>query len=366
MESSVRPQPTYYDVLGLSPRANQDEIRRAFAKVMGMFGAHPLAAAAELSAAFETLRDPAKRRAYDDAHGLTPEPAPRLWTMAVPAQSSRGFIASAVAPTEKPSSDALARLARLAEPQPLAPEPKATARPMPTRTPLEQSDAKLELHIERMLAAKDDEGEDKSLDWKRPALAVGGLLVAAGLIGALAGSSAMDPSGARQAKASVGRPKATGRAPALAASAPIVAPQAGEVQAAVPAQAPAAPFKQARTLRHPLRGMTISQAPASAESAAGADLADNAPPAAPDSTTTHATAAAPATVATIAASGLPLAGKLMARTIERIGYACGDVASTTPVEGEAAGVYKVTCTSGDTYRAAPQRGRYRFRRWSKP
>ena len=57
-----------------------------------------------------------------------------------------------------------------------------------------------------------------------------------------------------------------------------------------------------------------------------------------------------------------MATTLVARTIERIGYSCGQVASTSAVEG-AAGVYKVTCTSGQTYRAAPVHGRYRFRRW---
>jgi len=63
MASSVRPRPNYYDVLGLSPAATQEDIGRAFAKGMGLFGAHPAAAAAQLSIAFETLRDPARRRA---------------------------------------------------------------------------------------------------------------------------------------------------------------------------------------------------------------------------------------------------------------------------------------------------------------
>jgi hypothetical protein len=60
---------------------------------------------------------------------------------------------------------------------------------------------------------------------------------------------------------------------------------------------------------------------------------------------------------------LPLSNATVAGTIGRIGYACGQVASTTAVEGGAPGVFKVTCTSGDSYRAAPAGGRYRFRRW---
>jgi hypothetical protein len=59
---------------------------------------------------------------------------------------------------------------------------------------------------------------------------------------------------------------------------------------------------------------------------------------------------------------MPLPNKVVARTIERIGYSCGAVASTAPVEGGAAGVYKVTCTSGQSYQAKPVNGRYRFKR----
>jgi len=62
---------------------------------------------------------------------------------------------------------------------------------------------------------------------------------------------------------------------------------------------------------------------------------------------------------------LPLPNSVVARTIGRIGYSCGQVASTTAVEGGAPGVFKVTCTSGRSYRAAPVRGRYHFRRWGR-
>jgi hypothetical protein len=49
----------------------------------------------------------------------------------------------------------------------------------------------------------------------------------------------------------------------------------------------------------------------------------------------------------------------IAQTIGRIGYPCGRVASTSHILGN---VFKVTCTSGDSYRAAPINGRYRFKR----
>jgi hypothetical protein len=58
---------------------------------------------------------------------------------------------------------------------------------------------------------------------------------------------------------------------------------------------------------------------------------------------------------------MPLPNAVIARTIHRIGYACGKVASTSAVEG-APGVYTVACTSGASYEATPVRGRYRFRR----
>jgi hypothetical protein len=57
---------------------------------------------------------------------------------------------------------------------------------------------------------------------------------------------------------------------------------------------------------------------------------------------------------------MPLPNAVVARTIERIGYSCGEVASTSPMGGD--GVFKVTCTSGQSYRAAPVHGRYRFKR----
>ena len=65
MVSAVGTRPNYYEVLGVTPSASDDEISQAFAKLMSMFRARPITAIAQLSAAFETLRNPAKRRAYD-------------------------------------------------------------------------------------------------------------------------------------------------------------------------------------------------------------------------------------------------------------------------------------------------------------
>jgi hypothetical protein len=68
-------------------------------------------------------------------------------------------------------------------------------------------------------------------------------------------------------------------------------------------------------------------------------------------------------VTSAVAADLPLPGKVIARTIDRIGYSCGSVASATAIDGQS-GAFKVTCSSGQSYRAAPVHGRYRFKRLS--
>ena len=58
---------------------------------------------------------------------------------------------------------------------------------------------------------------------------------------------------------------------------------------------------------------------------------------------------------------MPLPSAIVARTIDRIGYSSGQVTSTSAAG--VAGVFKVTCTSGNSFKATPIRGRYHFRRW---
>lgn len=61
----------------------------------------------------------------------------------------------------------------------------------------------------------------------------------------------------------------------------------------------------------------------------------------------------------------PLPRPVMASTIRRIGYRCPTVSSVERESGEAVGAeasYKVTCSSGDTYRARGKGGHVRFRR----
>jgi hypothetical protein len=65
---------------------------------------------------------------------------------------------------------------------------------------------------------------------------------------------------------------------------------------------------------------------------------------------------------TTSGAKLPLPDRIVVRTIERIGYPCGSVASTVAMAGEQSGVFKVRCASGHSYRATPVNGLYHFRR----
>lgn len=74
---------THYDLLGVSPHASQDEIRRAYHRLARRHhpDANPGAEAsrrtmAEINAAWAVLGNPEKRRAYDRAIGTTPRPRP--------------------------------------------------------------------------------------------------------------------------------------------------------------------------------------------------------------------------------------------------------------------------------------------------
>lgn len=76
MGSPVKLRPTYYDNLGLTPAATPYEIAEAFAKQIGITFTTPEEAvehADRIYIAYETLRDPIKRRAYDAAIGLWDE-----------------------------------------------------------------------------------------------------------------------------------------------------------------------------------------------------------------------------------------------------------------------------------------------------
>jgi hypothetical protein len=352
MVSGVKSRPSHYEVLGLSPAASDDEIGRAFIKKMSLFGAHPMDEAAQILIAYETLRNADKRRDYDASLGLGAkrEPELRQWSFAVAPPRWSPLITSA-APnlaergverpsephvTDEPSLEALT--AREAAPKP-TPQREQKRGPGP--------DGSLEalVHHIREVGRLERESlrhaERRAPDWKKPVLAVSGLVLGAGLVGTLAGLSVTDNEAPAQAE-----PAATStppKHPSIAARPTFPVATAIDTQVERPSRINAPEFRAKRAER--LR-------PSSWAERESLDL---------ESASEDATAVA-AQPAEAVAADMPLSSSLVAHTIDRIGYACGQVASTAPVEGEAPGVYKVTCSSGQSYQATPVHGRYRFRR----
>jgi hypothetical protein len=345
MVSTVRSRPNHYETLGLAPTASNEEIARAFAREIGMFRPRALGGVAEVSIAYETLRDPVRRRAYDVSLGLRsapePSPAPTPW----PAGSQ--FIGvTARRPVARPVHDRLLAPAPLAMPQP---RPEADARPAPE--PQASGDLLLDHAAELSL----DDAVDHKVQWLRSAIAAGGVVVAVVLLGVLAGWQVRNDEDVQQPEVSV-----TAKLPppkpltAAASMAPAPASEIVEAEPRRAARVAAAPVP-IRPGAGPARPAVLDQQVAEAIPPEESQPAESQPA---ESMTEQAAEQAPAAET---AAALPLPSKVIARTIERIGFACGEVASTSAVEG-GSGVYKVTCTSGATYQATPVRGRYHFRR----
>jgi hypothetical protein len=321
--SQVDSRPNYYEMLGLTPSAAGDAIAKAFARATGVFRPHAFGSLTELCVAYETLRDPARRRAYDASLGLAPRPI----FQPVTRPASAHFMlqpAVAAAPPAPPTD---------LQPRP-RPAPRIDQAPEPYIAELPPG------------LANDTAGVDVSpIDWKRTGAVVGGLVAAAVLIGAFAGwwsgSSAAEPEPAPQTAA----PEREKAPPTLSDLWSEPGPRAVETQTARPRVAARPRVERtARRAQLPEAESQLIQPPTDPADPAGTD------PLAPETSPSPTVAAA-----------LPLPHKTVARTLDRIGYRCGNVASTTPVEG-AAGVYRVTCTSGQSFQAKPVNGRYRFRR----
>jgi hypothetical protein len=193
------------------------------------------------------------------------------------------------------------------------------------------------------------DADEGGVQLSRTAITAGALVAGVILIGALAGLEAGRSEEPQPAEAAV-----TAALPApkpVAASvtpAPVLPRAVNERQAAGTSRAPVAAARVARP--------TAPNAQARLERFAASIQSEIAPAAA--ELTEQASADSPA-VETAAA--MPLPNSVVARTIDRIGYSCGSVASTSAIEG-AQGAFTVTCTSGQSYRAAPVRGRYHFRK----
>jgi hypothetical protein len=192
-------------------------------------------------------------------------------------------------------------------------------------------------------------GEEGTPQWKKVAVPAGVAVLAVALLGAWAGwNSSSDPApGASAETALLTAPPATtysvndpvektAEAPVLDESPAITAP--------LPAPRPA----DRRT------ALRRAAAPPSGLAEVEQQLTES--PAAQVPEPTEALDATPKPVA----ASMPLPNSVVARTIARIGYPCGSVASTTAAGSP--GVFTVTCTSGHSYKAAPVRGRYHFSR----
>ena len=332
MASTVKSRPNHYEVLGLTPTASSDEIARAFAMEISIFRPHGFGGIADVTVAYETLRNPARRRAYDAALGLNakPEPEHLLSSSGVGGAAFLGRPGPFAEPMEPPAKSETtpfiaAALRELASPEPLRKTAEA-ATPQPQRL---------------FEAPEDPELAEGSTPWKRIGIAAGGVALAVGLLGAWAGWMT-----------------GNGAVPQPERAAKVALPPPTTFAVGDPAQAGAVlPIEQPRAERpkHPTLAAAPPERhrPASRLASLDEQLAE--PGAAPADA--PATEAAP--VSAVAAS-LPLSNGVIARTIARIGYPCGEVASTSA--GASPGVFTVTCTSGHSYQAAPVRGRYHFRR----
>ncbi len=360
MASTVLSRPSHYDTLGLEPTASQTEIERAFAWGISPFRPRPIGGVAQVSIAYQTLRDPERRRAYDESIGIRPEPkpAPRplhsgaSFRIAAPVHASErfGLEGRAALTAERAVGSFIA--ASLRTPVEVVAVPEAEPEPVPVAI------AAVEPVVvpapERVPRLPEDEAGETGIN--RTALGVGGVVLAVVLAGAWAGLEAGDPGDAEQVKAAVSAelPKAKPLTSAIAAE---------------PAPVEAAPARQQPLAFGSLRTRHVAPKPKSRDALAeasptpqhhsyyettGADgtpeIAVADPAVSTDAAPTQATPAS-----------MPLPGRVVARTLQKIGYPCGTVASTTAVEGSP-GVFTVTCSSGHSYRAAPVHGRYRFRR----
>jgi uncharacterized membrane protein len=366
MDSKVKTRPNHYEILGLKPAADDDEIAQAFAALMRL--PHRMSDIAQIGVAFDTLRNPAKRRAYDQSQGLRAEPKPRYASGVSGYSMSARFAGSPPIDAAYPKATVSAQAPSQRMDPPPKPEASLTAtRPDPIiQPPQNRSTPRPEPELPDFLAvararmehARD--AQERVVDWKYPVFAFGSLVLAVVLIGAWAGAHVQNSVEPQQDQAAqsmtlpAARPHPSEDVPSVGATPPAMKPETRLVDRY---SATSARIKSNRSPQTSGRGedrlAQISQSLASAPE--------------PSPSTEGATqeVAADSAEAPAVAASLPLPNAIVARTLGRLGYACGEVVSAAAVEGQPAGVFKVTCTSGQSYRAAPVGGRYHFRRWGR-
>jgi hypothetical protein len=389
MVTSVTAKSNHYETLGLPSTATTEEISRAYAAQMTTFRLRPdnaLMRLAMLSTAYETLRDPAKRRTYDSSLGLNKPPVVRLPVVDEPvgSQQSEPFIGATSAPQfnrprPAPTQQRPSGPTRRPEPDPRVgsfiaaslrqPAPRGAAVEWPVERPVEAAKvAPTQVYVEPA------HEEEHARIHKNQAMIGAGIIglailgiataiprpnvdrLATPTVQAQQGVTVSVPPATPAQDTAIGLPlEASAKAPGARRQLPVdsqsqtVAVSSAD-SAAVgqqrPAQAAAQPAVAQPAAADPL-------APIATEaSAQSADATDG-------GSTTPAVAAPAAKVA----AAMPLANATIANTIRRIGYSCGSVASTEAVSGSK-GVFKVTCSSGEGYQATPLNGRYHFRRLS--
>jgi len=372
MDSTVKSRLNHYELLGLSPAATLDEIDQAFARELRLPRA--FGSLAEFTVAYETLRDPIKRKAYDASIERKPEPRPalslagRLEAAALGAVPTKPLVhakpssppppaarslprpESRPAPRTAPSATALLHQpitpgVPRPDPMPQAKGDLARAEALPPRQPEPQTANE---DLVRPPARTEVGHEQHEFRWKLPVLAAGALILAIGG-GAWMGVESGNDASKDQLKPAVTLdvPPARAAAPVAASGdeAPSIANAPSEPPARAAASAPKEPARPPLQIdlpdEQPTEVAALEQQQREIEQAG---------------------APAPAPAVATTSAKMPLPNSVIASTIGRIGYPCGQVASATPAEGAAPGVFKVTCTSGHSYRATPVNGRYRFRR----
>ena len=366
-------RPNHYELLGLTPDASATDIVQAFAKELGLLRPRAFGTLAEVTVAYETLKDPIKRGAYDAAIGLKAEtavPAPE-----VPPEWAPFLVRASARPVEKPAIPLPGPLPQI-NPQPW-PEAliQSSVAPLATasmRDPLRQTTHPTthspgkELEVLRGPEKSEDriveslEEEDRpfdpaeeylrgsrepSIDWKQTAMALAWPILAIAVFGAVAGWSAgiVDQPPQEEQPLTIPLPPAkSSEAMTVEPTVPdSIIPEIAPEPQARPATGPS----QITQARPPLQIDLPEEQAEPAESDQPVEIT-------PEPVVAKSTAA------------MPLPKSVIASTIRRIGYPCSEVTSTTEAEGGAPGVFTVTCASGQSYRAAPVHGRYRFRRIS--